>query len=229
MGLFTKTKLGIRYDLFDYTVRTWHIDRTDHHAENHKRDKAIIRDRCDIGRNYRDSNPDFIIKIYENREWNPTTSTWVPDGRFCVDFVWPYDSDAEGDVVKKCSVEPEDLKKMADFIYDFIKNRPNSWGTNSTTQTQIGNQYNFNIKYDFNYYIDDKEKHTEKMDFNFVINKFEYEMEGFESFTVEVPFSQRSKQIDQFTDIIMTPVQLKEFADFVYSSLGNLTNKFVTV
>ncbi len=205
MGLLTKTKLGSLYDLFGYTVRTWHTDRND--SEN------SIWQRCKIGTNSRKSNPNFILNIYENREWN---DDWTPDGRFVVDFVWPWDSDSQGENVKECICEPEDLKQLADFIYDFLKNHP-SWGTKSTTQTKINNQYKFNSQYVFNYFIDDKEKHSEIVNFDFVIEKYDFK---FKTFEVKVAPNQWSKEIDQPIDIIMNPVQLKEFADFIYNAIN---------
>lgn len=264
MGLFTQTHLGARYDLFDYKVRTWHSDRHDYHAEReirlykefrnkHQRsfdtvkerreicaaEEGIIEEDCEIGRNYRDSNPDFRLVIHENREWDVNSGDWVPDGRFVVDFVFPYDSDfkfpnKEKDI-REGSVEPEDLKKMADFIYGFIENCQ-IWGANSTTQTKVKRkgkevhnsvkQYRFKSPYLFNYYINDEKKKTEKVNFNIAINKYDYGIEGFEAFTMKIADYQMSKEIQQFIDIVMTPLQLKEFADFIYKALGkDLINK----
>lgn len=255
MGLFTETHLGSRYDLFDYKVRTWHTDRGDYHAEIEVRldeefkkregrwatveerkefcsKEGLVSKECRIGRNYRDSNPDFKVRIHENREWNADSQDWIPDGRFVLDFMWPYDSDfefkSEKQDVKQGCVYPSELKKMADFICGFLeKYQNNIWGTTSTTQTKIYQhkkqkkvkKYCFNSQYLFNYYIHDEFKKTEKVDFDFVIKKYDYGIEEFEPFVVEVGFYQLSKKINQSIDIIMTPLQLKEFAEFIYKAL----------
>lgn len=243
MGLFTKGKLGCRYDLLDYEVRTWHIDRGDYHADKeislgkaftkkHQRfatveerkefcgAEGIIEEECEIGRNFEDSNPNLRITIHENREWNPISKDWIPDGRLVLDFLWPWDSEFKWkDDQRQGCLTAEDLKKLADFIYDFLKDY-NVWGSNSVTQTKVNKKYNFESQYLFNYYVNDEKKNSEKINFNVTIKKYECGIEGFEAFDVVIPDFLKSEQIDQFVDIVMTPLQLREFADFIHKSLG---------
>lgn len=248
MGLFTESELGCRYDLFDYKFRTWHMDRHDilmaeyiagrkklrrkygrepspQEEKENMLSEGFVDEECKIGRNERDSNPNFRLKIYENREWDVNEKGWVPDGRFVLDFIWPYDSDAKGIEAKKCPCDPKDLKDLADFISNFIasfEDTYNVWGINSTTQTKIDNKYkakyDFNSKYLLTYYKHDLIfEDQEEMDFNLSITRYNFRLKAFE---MTVPAYKWSKSINQPVDIVMTPLQLKEFAKFLYSVLN---------
>jgi hypothetical protein len=223
MGL-VKNKLGVRYEVLGYEIRTWYLDRRDYHYEHP--DNNIVDERFECGRNDDDSNPNLILEVSENREWNPTLCNWQPDGRFTLDFIWPWNSDKKsiGENREECNVEPEDLKALADYIYEFSKDCKSSWGAETSIQTKSDNslfeQNDFKIKYGINYFVYEEKKDQETIDFDFVIKKYKLGIEGFETFAINMPAFQMIKKIDQLTDIIMTPVQLKEFADFIYKSLG---------
>lgn len=234
------SKLGVKYDE-DSIARTWFMD-LDYSV--HK----VRKVRLDLGKNiYNETN--LAVSIFENREWNPSKNKWEPDGRFVLDFLWPLNSDCylfnrpktkqdrhtktitkvkrdgtrylapyEPSSIKECSFDAKDLKKLADFICDFAKTKSNNWGVVDSNQTISKNKNSFNIKYAFNYYIDDRYKRTESIDFDFEIKKFDFGDE-FKSLSIKTSEFFSSKEIDELVGVIMTPLQLKEFANFIYNSI----------
>jgi hypothetical protein len=166
------------------------------------------------------SSDSFVFFLGKSeRNWSKTGN----EPRFSIDFCasLEYEYKNPWPQRRQFDADPEDLKGLADFIYDFLEKEKNylkisPWGV---IKDSIDAKHdNVNIEYTHSIKIPNFIE-SRTADYSFKILKHNLGVEEFEAFSINIP-ENLLDDVD-WMSYDFTKKELKLLADFIYEILGN--------